>query len=197
MIDGRLTWEDFEPHVVPNLGDEDDVALWRACVADVYRDAAYLCQHNPKERWVETVLGSCSHWLRPHQTRWTADGGFAWPTGYAGAPFSRSGLPEHDWHVRMFFDFEQGSWTAVDPRKRFAPRSLLTFRVSVPSRTTRHPQAAVHTIWIPGSPPCPKEQLVQFYGYRRGERGWELRATSDTPAPYGVVAELATEERSR
>lgn len=27
-------------------------------------------------------VGGCSHWLRPHQTLWTAAGGFAWRVGF-------------------------------------------------------------------------------------------------------------------
>lgn len=186
----RSAWGDLAPHLAPLLGDEDDPMLWAAVVNDVYADAEYLFQYNPKERWIDTVIGRCSHWLRPHQTRWTADGGFAWPSGYGGRGFSRQGDPEHDWEVNLFWDFERSRWTLDDPRKRFDPRSLVTFRVSVPARTTRHAQAAIRTTWIPGSPPSPKDGMGQFYGYRKGQSEWALRAVSGRPAAYSKVAEV-------
>jgi hypothetical protein len=27
-------------------------------------------------------IGYCHRWISPHQTPWSADGGFAWPFGY-------------------------------------------------------------------------------------------------------------------
>src|SRR3954468_19171397 len=47
-------------------------------------------------------VGRCSHWLRPHQSRWlTPDGEFAWPTGYGSGQGGMSviALPQFDWSV--------------------------------------------------------------------------------------------------
>jgi hypothetical protein len=77
-------WRTFEPIIVPLLSGDDDPALWAAVVNAIYPDAQALCRSVAGRRRVLTQLGRCSHWLRPHQTRWTADGGFAWPTGYDG-----------------------------------------------------------------------------------------------------------------
>jgi hypothetical protein len=42
------------------------------------------------------------------------------------------------------------------------------YRVAIPARTRRHAQAAVPTVWLPGSPVRPRERLVPFEGSRRG-----------------------------
>ncbi|MCG6987828.1 MAG: hypothetical protein LJF06_06575, partial [Gemmatimonadetes bacterium] len=89
----RDIWAEFESVLVPLLGGEDDLELWATVVAEVYEDAEYLCRYNPSRRWIETEIGAGSHWLRPHQTRWTADGGFAYPVGYEGGRFSTWSLP--------------------------------------------------------------------------------------------------------
>ena len=170
-----------------HLADEDDPALWLTAIDQVYTDAAYLCAGNVSGKFVATHLGACSHWLRPHQTRWTADGGFAWPTGYGGAPSSRAGMPQHDWHVSLWWSEESGRWQA-DPPRRWANRASLLFRVSIPTRTARHQQAAIHTIWSPGTPPRPTEPAVQFYGFRRRASGWTCTATSGSVEDYELVA---------
>lgn len=63
--------------IKPLLGSEDDPELWQVAVQHI------LAQLTPVPGML-VELGRCSHWLRPHQTRWTADGGFAWPSGYGG-----------------------------------------------------------------------------------------------------------------
>src|SRR4051812_22170100 len=95
-------WSAFEPVIDPLLGADDDPALWWAVVNSVYTDAQVLCRLVPRTWAVVTQLGRCSHWLRPHQTRWSADGGFAWLTGYGGRRSSRLGLPEFDWFRQWF-----------------------------------------------------------------------------------------------
>ena len=157
-------WPTFEPLIAPLLSDDDDPALWAAVVNAVYPDAQTLCGGATGRVPVFTWLGRCSHWLRPHQTRWTADGGFAWPSGYDGPRFARTGLPEFDWFIQWQWNAESGQWGIAtgDP----IPGSLL-FRVAVPARSRRHRQAAVHTVWKPGSPLGGREPFVQFYGFRR------------------------------
>jgi hypothetical protein len=58
-------------------------------------------------------LGACSRWLRPHQTRWTAAGGFAFPLGHGdGEGFAPgvSGLPGLDWRVILQFNPAPMGW---------------------------------------------------------------------------------------
>ena len=178
-------WPVLEPRLPALIGDDDDDALWRTAVSAIYRDAEYLCRYNPRKRAVRTIIGACSHWLRPHQTRWTADGGFAWPSGYQASTHSRHGVPEHD--ATLAFTWDPGA-TEWAPERDPAPRSALTLRVTVPTRTRRHAQAAVHTLWTPGPPPDPNRPMCQFYGFRRIDGAWVLRATSDASLAYERVA---------
>src|SRR5690348_6387678 len=114
--------------LLDRLDDEDDPALWAVALDHILAEL-----EKKPETTVE--IGRCSHWLRPHQTRWTADGGFAWPSGYGGHGYSRLGLPLFDWSVVVQWSGEQ--W--VSPLKQ--PRAI-GLRITIPSRTTRHSQAA-------------------------------------------------------
>jgi hypothetical protein len=120
-------------------------------------------------------VGACSHWLRPHQTRWTAAGGFALPVGYSnGGGFSRTGLPRFDWSVKLQFVPVPTGWVIPIelPTKHIDP-----IRITVPTRTTRHRQAAVHTLRPPGTVDARRERTV-FYGFRKLDGVWELKACS-------------------
>lgn len=150
------------------LREEDDPELWKTVFSVLLKE---FCFRHPKiEEGTEAFLhiGACSHWFRPHQSRWTAAGGFAWPIGYGGADgFLRKGLPEFDWSVT--FQLAKGNWLPV---ARFAGKRKLVIRVAVPSRTTRHKQAAIHTLWQP-------ENKVIFYGFRSLSDGWKCVANSE------------------
>jgi hypothetical protein len=186
-------WPVFEPAIAPLLGTEDDAELWAAVVNTVYSDAQALCRAVTSRGRVITQFGRCSHWLRPHQTRWTADGGFAWPAGYDGPRFSRSGLPEFDWFAQWEWCPDAGGWMAVAGEPG---AGQLVFRVAVPARSCRHRQAAVHSVWQPGSPPQPQVSLVQFYGFRR-QSGWSCTAYRASPSDqvYEVAAERSQHEQ--
>ncbi len=190
-------WPMFEPVIAPLLGEEDDPALWSAVVNAIYIDAQALCRAVTSRVRVRTRLGRCSHWLRPHQTRWTEGGGFAWPTGYDGPRFSRTGLPEFDWFAEWEWCPESCGWAtaASDPSP-----SQLVFRVAVPARSRRHRQTAVHSVWQPGPPPRPRLPLLQFYGFRqqvgwsctayRGPGDWVYEVAPEAPdAESGVAAD--------
>lgn len=146
------------------LDEEDDRYLWRAVVDHI------MATWEP-ELGALLEIGRCSHWLRPHQTRWTADGGFAWPTGYGnGWSWSRMGLPQMDWSRRM--TWTESGW--VRPVGRKLKGSCPTLRITIPSRTYRHEQAAIHTRWrIDG------EFSVVFFGFRHKlQEGWSCTADS-------------------
>jgi hypothetical protein len=182
-------WTTFEPSIAPLLGEEDDPDLWAAVVNALYPDAQTLCRSATGIGRIVTQLGRCSHWLRPHQSRWTDGGGFAWPSGYDGPRFSRSGLPEFDWFSQWEWCPASGKWAAMvgDP-----PPNRLMFRVAVPSRSRRHRQAAVHTVWQPGTPVRPRTPLVQFYGFRE-RSGWSCTAYRASPSERAY--ELAVERQ--
>lgn len=182
-------WALLRDLICSRLTSDDDASAWPIIIDRVCSDAEYLCRHNPDSKFVAMTIGCCSHWLRPHQTRWTADGGFAWPTGYVGQRHSRLGLPQHDWDVAVHWHGNEARWQQTDPRSRFKPRQILEFRVSVPARTAWHEQAAVFTIWRPGSPPLPKDELIQFYGFRKRDDVWACTASTGPEGAYDRTAE--------
>jgi hypothetical protein len=162
--------------VEEHLTKEDDPALWQRVLETVAEDASVLQVANNRSH-LYTELGACSHWLRPHQTRWTAAGGFAFPIGYGdGEGFAPgvSGLPGLDWRVILQFDPALIGWVipAESPTKRFS-----FVRIAIPSRTARHRQAAVHTVWSPRTLDA-KEKRTVFYGFRNLSGVWKLAARS-------------------
>jgi hypothetical protein len=60
---------------------EDDRELWEEVLRVVAEDASVLLVQDRGSRLYATV-GVCSHWIRPHPSRWTAAGGFALLVGY-------------------------------------------------------------------------------------------------------------------
>jgi hypothetical protein len=155
------------------LSVEDDPVLWERVLKILAEDASILeCVADGSQLYAE--VGVCSHWLRPHQTRWTAAGGFALPVGYGGTRFSRTGLPLFDWSVQLQFNPAPKGWVIPE---RLPTRRSLSVRVAVPSRTTRHRQAAVHTLWPARTLDAKRERTV-FYGLRNLNGVWELKACS-------------------
>jgi hypothetical protein len=143
--------------ILERLADDDDPALWRLAVDTILSDLV-------PEDGALVEIGRCSHWMRPHQSRWAADGGFALPIGYGGG--RGRALPQLDWSVTLRWTGE--SWEAVP-----ACSLRCAIRVSIPSRTRRHGQAAVHTLWMAG-----KEKARRFYGFRNRGVGWQWTAVS-------------------
>jgi hypothetical protein len=143
------------------LDDDDDPELWQVALDRILGEFR-------KEDDALVEVGRCSHWLRPHQSRWSAGGGFAWPTGYGSGSggYSRSALPQFDWSLVL-------RWTGStwEPIKRRSIRHSI--RVTIPSRTKRHQQAAIHTVWHTG-----KEKELVFYGFRKRHEGWVCTASS-------------------
>jgi hypothetical protein len=152
------------------LGADDDLGLWVATLRSAAEDAAALHVAGDRSK-LYAIVGTCSHWLRPHQTRWTAAGGFAWPEGY-GDGHGRGGLPHLDWAVTLQFDRAGLRWDTPTqaPAQRFQ-----SVRLSIPARTARHLQAAVHAVWSPGTLDA-KYKWTVFYGLRKLEQGWTLVA---------------------
>ena len=81
MIDRMVT---LPPALQERLTVEDDPALWEQVLKTLAGDASTIkpVKHGSP---LYAEVGVCSHWLRPHQSRWTAAGGFAYPTGYGDA----------------------------------------------------------------------------------------------------------------
>ena len=173
---GVLTELNFDGPVRLFLEDEDDPALWAEVFVTLARDFGALYSAEPKGYEVFFQVGACSHWLRPHQTRLTAAGGFAYPAGYLGSGYSRRGLPEFDWFTILYRDREEGVWAQTG---KFFGKRRLVCRVAVPARTLRHNQAAVHVLWSPGTPENPERKLRMYYGFRKVDGSWECVASGE------------------
>ena len=163
------TASDFESVIRPYLTDEDDPDFWAAVFDMLARNFESL--YSVKSERYETFLqvGACSHWLRPHQTRLTAAGGFAYPSGYLGGGFSRDGLPELDWFVIFHREQKENRWARTG--KFFGKRKLVC-RVALPTRTLRHNQAVINVLWSPGTPDNPDKKLAMYYGFRKVDGEW-------------------------
>lgn len=98
-------------------------------------------------------------------------GGFAGPYGYGndGGGFALNALPRLEWSLLWVWDVNQNRWVMSAKRPGRRP---LTFRVAIPTRTTRHRQAAVHAQWAPGSPLAPRRKEERVYFFRRFDTGW-------------------------
>jgi len=147
--------------VEAKLAADDDRGFWRAALSVLTEEFVQRHAEESTNRDWAIVLGACSHWVRPHQTRWTAVGGFAYPGGY------KESLPELDWSLILVFRDRQ--WIPVS---KLPGKKLKLFRVALPSRTARHNQAAVHTHWSPGN------ETVLF-GFRKLNQKWACVAASD------------------
>ena len=176
---GSVT-EHFLKAIASRLNVDDDETLWRVAFDTIVADIETLYPEKGKNE-VFLQIGACSHWLRPHQTTWAAGGGFAWPEGYlqkyrdhiknSWGPIG-SGLPELDWFVLVHWNRDTEEWEMVNPR--FFGKKKLVFRVAIPTRSRRHMQAAIHTVWIPGTPEDPHKKVTRFYGFRRTKEFWKF-----------------------
>ncbi len=158
------------------LSAEDDVRLWSALVTVLVDDVGTVITSHPPRDEILLEIGSCAHWLRPHQLRWTAAGGFAWPVGYGNdGTLGRDALPAFERSRLLHLDPITGAWA---PTRGRPGRRPLVLRVAVPIRSTRHPQAAIHTIWMPGSPGDPDVKSTRCLGFRLTDGEWKLVADS-------------------
>ncbi len=157
--------------LVERLGADDDPTLWHAILDAAAEDASLLQPPGGRSK-LYAIVGCCTHWVRPNRSRWTAAGGFALPVGYGDGEGFRRGLPNLEFHVTLQFDPALRAWICPleIPTKRFN-----SVRLAIPSRTARHPQAAVHAIWSSGTLDAKHKRTV-FYGLRKSEHGWKLVA---------------------
>ena len=150
--------------VADRLTAQDDPKLWEVVLAVLSEE--FLDRYRKGDGGKEVrhlQVGVCSHWLRPHQTRWTKAGGFAYPNGYQGG----SCLPGFDWSVILAFDGEH--WERVN---RFPGKKQIVLRVAVPTRSARHKQAAIHATWS-------TSHGHTAYGFRNIDGAWACVAASD------------------
>ena len=156
------------PQLAEHLTGDDDPMLWDVATTTLLAEAA---SEGITRKDIYAQVGCCHHWLRPHQSLWTADGGFAWPFGYdkTTTGWWAYALPELSWSVFL-------KWTGDEWEPGRTGKRCLLFRISIPARTARHLQAAVHTIWTPHSPTS-RERTIQLFGFRKKEDKWWLTAS--------------------
>ena len=175
----------FLQEALPRLSAEDDANFWATVFDTLLTEIEAHYPEMSKKHELFLQIGACSHWLRPHQRRWTAAGGFAWPQGYlqkyqdhvknSRGPIG-GGLPELDWFVLLHWNHEKSEWQPIAPK--FFGKNKLIFRAALPTRTERHRQAAIHTIWTPGSPEDPDQRKIGLYGFRKRDQEWVCVATA-------------------
>jgi hypothetical protein len=172
--------QDFIRDISPHLTAEDDADFWISTVDVLLSEARMLILEKPMKQEIFLQVGACSHWRRPNQDRWTAQGGFAWPDGYvqkyrdhrknSWGPIG-GGNPELDWFVLVRWNRDNSIWEMTDPK--FHGKRKFILRAALPTRTGRHQQAAIHTVWVNGTPEDPDNKVVRFYGFRKRGRKWE------------------------
>ena len=161
------------PLIAEHLSTDDDPDLWDVATTTLLAGASAAVTESRTE--IYSQIGCCRHWIRPHQSRWTADGGFAWPFGYdkTTTGWSFLALPEFTWSVSL-------RWNGDGWEPGRTGRRCLVFRVAVPARSVRHMQAAIHTIWTPNSP-SGRVKALELYGFRKREGVWSLTASQQLP----------------
>lgn len=151
------------------LAPDDDRDFWQTALAVLADEFVHRHKdESAKGDWA-VVVGACSHWQRPHQTRWTAAGGFAYPQGY------RQYFPKFDWSITLIYQNGQ-----LLPVAKQLGKKMKLFQVAIPSRTSRHRQAAVHTRWSTAS----KSVL---FGFRNLNGTWKCVAVSDEKSRGPVI----------
>ena len=174
-----LIQSEFASAIAAHIGREDDPEFWSTVFGTLLRDFELQHFNHAKKNEIFLQIGACSHWLRPHQTQLTADGGFAFPSGYlGGSGFSLNGLPEFDWYLILHRNQNTDRWVLSE--KFFGKRKLVC-RVALPTRTLRHKQAAIHLMWTPGTPEAPTKKLKMYYGFRKRGREWHCTVWGDLP----------------
>jgi hypothetical protein len=176
-------WSNIIREVANRLSDSDDPQFWAVAIAEIYEDAQCLCIHSQNASRIFTEIGACSRWQRPHQHRWMKDGGFAAPYGYGGSSFNIHALPNFDWSLNFSWNLTEEGWTPVCA---IVARRPLTLRVALPTRTGKHQQAAIHTLWTPGSPTTPDRKRLRLYGFRKADDQWKCTATQGDETSYEI-----------
>ena len=160
----------LHPVIAEHLAGDDDPDLWNLATTTLLEEAVAEAANTNEDLYAN--VGCCRHWISPHHPiRWTANGGFAWPFGYdkTTTSWSYRALPEFTWSESL-------KWTGTAWDHSRTNKRCLGFRIAIPARTTRHLQAAIHTIWAPRSP-TGKEKVVQLYGFRKKDGVWSLTAS--------------------
>ena len=156
-----------------HFGADDDLALWLAVLLFVNGDISRRLSESESTRDLLLLVGSCSKWLRPHQTRFRIqDEHYAWPSGYSGVGFSRTGLPEFDWCC--CFRRDDSDYMRIDVPHKVAKRQHLV-RVVIPTQTRKRTRASINVFWTPGTPADRRQPLVQLLAFHKTGDQWDLK----------------------
>jgi hypothetical protein len=158
------------------LSTEDDPLLWEAVLTILANEFLRRYENESDSRSWYFLFGACSHWVRPHNSRWNAAGGFVFPEGY------QNGVPELDWTVITLRDGQ--SWRQAN---KLSSKRQIVFRAAIPSRSARHQQAVVHTKWSISQDPV-------LYGFRKLDGPWRCVAASDERS-QGKILEYVRKEQ--
>jgi hypothetical protein len=166
--------------IAPYLADTDDRGLWDVVLRIALNEVSTQVAEAQSNRDVFLVVGTCSSWLRPHQTRWrVGDLEFAWPSGYGVVGYSRFGLPELDWCCCLQHNGARG-FAMVDVPRRFKKRQIV-LRVAVPTQTIDRRKASIHMYWTPGTPGNVRRSVVRFLALSRTDARWSLVGSNVDP----------------
>ena len=102
----------LEPAIAAQLASDDDPGLWEVATNAILGEAATLGQDSHEDVFAQ--VGCCRHWVRPHQSRWSADGGFAAPFGYdkTTTGWSFSALPGLEWSAYLGLASRLATWAS-------------------------------------------------------------------------------------
>ena len=128
----------LDPAIIAQLTNDDDPALWDVATNTILADAAMIGREAKDDVFVQ--IGSCRHWIRPHQSRWIADGGFG------GAHIWLR--QDDDWILLSSVTGVGMVGVLQVDRRRMGTRP---YRRSVPLAANRHPCSNDTTFSIGGS----------------------------------------------
>ena len=158
-----------------SLDPDDDINFWKTLIISILDEIDD--RWNYEDLTIKSInLGifKVSSWKRPHQTRWTASGGFAWPSSYS------LHADEHSlWNFWIGRDEGLIEWDLREkPRRR--KRNVFNAYLAAPGNTSRHNQGAAMMEW---RPKCPykiakhKGLIREMYGLRKSNSGiWKIVA---------------------
>lgn len=158
------------------MSENDDFNFWSTFFEVWNKDFILFQSDKIKKHEIFVELGACSHWLRPHQYRLTAAGGFAVPIGYLEGGQYGDGLPEFDWSVLIHWNKEKSDWSFVT--KYFGKKKLVC-RIALPTRTLKHKQAVGNVLWRSGTPQNPAGKSKSYYAFRNVDGNWICAATGE------------------
>jgi hypothetical protein len=161
----------IESTILSKLSENDDFDFWRTFLETWSEDFEIPSSNKLKSYEIFLEIGSCSHWVRPNQTRLTTAGGFAYPVGYGGNGGYGDGEPEFDWSVLFSWNKDTNNWETAS---KYSGKKKFVCRVALPNRTKLHPQAVANVVWKNGTPKNPSEKLKLYYAFRKVENIWKL-----------------------